>query len=258
MDLEKIGKFIAKLRKEQNLTQEELAERIGVNAKTISKWETGINLPDSILLFNLSKELKVNVQDLLSGEKINNEKINKSFINIINSYIFKTKKKFIILSTIIVFLLIFIFSIIYTFSNYNKTSIYDINFSNNLYEINGYIIFNPQKVLVIIPDIIYVGEDSGTNNEPLIKRYTISLENSENTIYHMTDNDISDNIKLLSNILNETKINYNIENIPQIFNKEDINDLYLVIEYVDKNDKSFVTKCKLNIYKEFSNNKFIY
>lgn len=255
MNLEKIGKFIAKLRKEQNMTQEELAEKIGVNAKTISKWETGLNLPDSILLFNLSKELKVNVQDILSGEKTNNEKINKSFIN---TSIFKAKKKIIILSTLIVFLLIFIFSTIYTFSNYNKTSIYDINFNNNLYEINGYIIFNPQKVLVIIPDIIYVGEDLGTDNEPLIKSYTISLENSENTIYLMTDNDISDNIRLLSNILNETKINYNNENIPKIFNKEDINDLYLVIEYIDTNDKSFVTKCKLNIYKEFANNKLIY
>ena len=50
MNLEKIGKFLAQLRKEQNITQEELADKIGVSAKTVSKWERGKNFPDTIWL----------------------------------------------------------------------------------------------------------------------------------------------------------------------------------------------------------------
>ena len=244
MDLGKIGKFIAELRKEQNMTQEELAEKIGVNAKTISKWETGLNLPDSILLFNLSKELKVNVQDLLSGERIKKEKINKSFIDIINSYVFKTKRKFLILIGLIIIILTTIFCIIFTLFNYNKNNIYDISFSNNLYQISGYIIFNPQKTFVIIPDIIYIGDDG----ETLIKEYSISIENSKNTIYYMTENDI----------LNETKINFNNENNSQIFGKKELDDLYLIFTYTDNKNNQKTEKFKLNIYEEFTNNKLVY
>ena len=60
MDSKKVGKYISKLRKEKGLTQEKLAEKIGVSSKTISKWETGINIPDTNLLFELSKEYNVN------------------------------------------------------------------------------------------------------------------------------------------------------------------------------------------------------
>ena len=253
MDLGKIGKFIAELRKEQNMTQEELAEKIGVNAKTISKWETGLNLPDSILLFSLSKELKVNVQDLLSGEIIKKDKINKSFVNIINSYISNIKRKFLILIGLIIIILTTIFCIIFTLFNYNKNNIYDINFSSDLYQISGYAIFNPQKVLVIIPDIIYIGGD-----ETLIKEYSISIENNKKKIYYMTENDISDDMKLLSDILNETKINFNNENDTQLFSKEDLNNLYLIFTYTDNKNNKKTEKLKLNIYEEYTNNKLIY
>lgn len=258
MNLEKTGKFIAKLRKEQNMTQEELAERIGVNAKTISKWETGINLPDSVLLFNLSKELKVSVQDLLNGEKIKKEKSKKSFINNINSYIFKTKKKFIILILLIIFILIFLFSTIYTFSNYNKNSIYNINFSNNLYQINGYIIFSPQKQFIIIPNFNYIGENISTSDEPIIKNFSVSLENSNGETYFSNELDLSENMQFISKVLNEYKIDYNIEKSMSLLNKNNLKDLYLVIIYMDKNDKSFKSKFKVKIDEEFTNNKLIY
>ena len=64
-----IGKFIAKKRKEQNLTQEQLAERLGVSNKTISKWETGKCMPDYAVVKNLCEELKVSVSELMDGEE---------------------------------------------------------------------------------------------------------------------------------------------------------------------------------------------
>ncbi len=73
MDQIAIGKFIAKKRKEQNLTQEQLAERLGVSNKTISKWETAKCTPDYAVVKKLCEELKVTVSELMDGEK-NDEK----------------------------------------------------------------------------------------------------------------------------------------------------------------------------------------
>ncbi|MBR1540481.1 MAG: helix-turn-helix transcriptional regulator [Clostridia bacterium] len=73
MDTIKIGKFIAENRKAKKLTQEQLAEKLGVTAKTISRWENGNYMPDISLLKPLSTELGVSLNDLLSGEKVEKE-----------------------------------------------------------------------------------------------------------------------------------------------------------------------------------------
>ena len=70
MNQEKIGKFISECRKECDLTQEELAEKLGVSNKTISRWETGKNFPDVSLLQPLCELLNISVNELLIGEKI--------------------------------------------------------------------------------------------------------------------------------------------------------------------------------------------
>lgn len=88
MNLEKIGKFIALNRKNKGLTQEQLAEKLGVTNKTISRWETGKYMPDLSLLKPLSEELGITLNELLSGEKIEKDKIiensEKSIINTID------------------------------------------------------------------------------------------------------------------------------------------------------------------------------
>lgn len=70
MDQEKIGKFISALRKQQGLTQEQLGEKLGVTNKTVSRWETGKYMPDLDKLQDLSAFLGVSVNELLSGERI--------------------------------------------------------------------------------------------------------------------------------------------------------------------------------------------
>ncbi|MBO5711584.1 MAG: helix-turn-helix transcriptional regulator, partial [Acholeplasmatales bacterium] len=78
MDQLKIGKFIAECRKEKKLTQMQLAEKIGITDKAISKWERGIAMPDTSVMLELCDILSINVNELLNGEKIcmenNNEK----------------------------------------------------------------------------------------------------------------------------------------------------------------------------------------
>ncbi len=73
MDQEATGRFIAQLRKDKNLTQKELGDKLGISDKTVSKWETGNGMPDVSLLKPLCDILSVNLNELLSGEKLSDE-----------------------------------------------------------------------------------------------------------------------------------------------------------------------------------------
>ncbi len=69
MDQEKIGQFIKKIREENNLTQKELADRLGVTFQAVSKWENGKNAPDLGILKQISDEFNVNIDEILSGKR---------------------------------------------------------------------------------------------------------------------------------------------------------------------------------------------
>ena len=69
MDTKKIGAFLKQCRKEKNLTQEQLAEKFEVSARTVSRWETGINMPDLSILVQLAEYYDVEIRELLDGER---------------------------------------------------------------------------------------------------------------------------------------------------------------------------------------------
>jgi len=70
MDLIKIGKFISGCRKKKNITQEQLAEKLNITDRAVSKWERGLSLPDADKMLDLCNILDINVNELLIGEKI--------------------------------------------------------------------------------------------------------------------------------------------------------------------------------------------
>lgn len=70
MDQIKIGKFIAENRKKKNLTQTQLAEKLNITDRAVSKWETGKSMPDTSIMLELCQELEISVNELLIGEKI--------------------------------------------------------------------------------------------------------------------------------------------------------------------------------------------
>ena len=70
MDQEKIGKFIAQCRKENGYTQASLAEKLGITDRAVSKWENGKSMPDASIMLELCELLKINVNELLTGEHI--------------------------------------------------------------------------------------------------------------------------------------------------------------------------------------------
>jgi len=73
MSQQDIGRFIADKRRAKNLTQEQLAELLGVSNKTVSKWETGRSMPDYSIIENLCKELNITISELLAGKEKESE-----------------------------------------------------------------------------------------------------------------------------------------------------------------------------------------
>lgn len=85
MDQVKTGKFIQKMRKEQQLTQRQIADKLNISDKTVSKWETGNGLPEVGLMLPLCSLLHINVNELLSGERLDGQKYQeKAEVNIMD------------------------------------------------------------------------------------------------------------------------------------------------------------------------------
>lgn len=121
MDQEKIGKFIAECRKIQKLTQVELAEKLGVSDKSVSKWENGKCMPELSLFAPLCKILNITINDLMAGEKVDDKEyintLEKNIVNMVSNVENKRKKrkKIIILLSIILFILVMTFRCIYKY-----------------------------------------------------------------------------------------------------------------------------------------------
>lgn len=96
MDQEKIGKFIAARRKEQGLTQKDLADKLGITFQAVSKWENGRGMPEISVLAPLAEILGVSVNEILSGELIDKEEVVKktdeNIINTLNSSVKRVRK----------------------------------------------------------------------------------------------------------------------------------------------------------------------
>lgn len=133
MNQEKIGKFIAKNRKDKGLTQEALAEKLGISTNAVSKWERGISFPDVSLFKKLCSELDISIEELINGEKSKStESKDKAIIASLEEKTKiekKSKKKILVLSIFI--LLIVTISIFYS----STLKINLINESSELYDI---------------------------------------------------------------------------------------------------------------------------
>jgi len=137
MDQEKIGKFISKKRKEKNITQGELAEKLNVTNRAVSNWENGKNMPDISLMQELCSILGISLNELFNGEQTNSE---DGLINYLKEEKMKRKRKLII--SLVVVLIIIIISVlsIFFFNNYNKIGAYilsgeseNFSYSDNLF-----------------------------------------------------------------------------------------------------------------------------
>lgn len=237
MEQERIGKFIARLRKEKSLTQKDLANKLNVSVNAVSKWERGICLMDMSLLKPLSEILDVSIQELLSGEKLDTNNINKiveDAINYSNNKIKENKKRIIKRILIIIISLVLLIII-----GYKSILLYNINF--------------------IKSNII---ENGGFHNSNYNDKLSIMGENADN--YYTFKDMLIENI--FDKSINKTKRKYN-----EVFEFANNKKIYMGIEvnednYFDNlnynnivNYKKYIQKYNLNneneIYKFLANFK---
>lgn len=206
-----IGKLIAEHRKEKGITQEELAEHLGVSTKTISRWERGLTDPDVSFIGNLSKYLDISIVDLLPPDfefHIDKKGMNELIINTIKlydnykkKYIKKTKKQ--ILMLFIVFLSI---AILGSFATYHLTkdkyitTFYNLDASLDKYQVSGHIIENKKHTIIAIN---HLDLSDAIANFDEIKTEALSIEISSKGQLLLKNTYEQDEETLLKNLLNE-------------------------------------------------------
>lgn len=223
MDQEKIGKLIKEIRKKNNLTQKEFAEKYGVTYQAVSKWENGKNIPDVSLLKQISKDYNIDINDLLEG-KYNTKKNNKKY--------------FIIIPLIILLILIIVLL--------NK----DDNFSFKTlssqcmdFNITGSIAYNNKKSSIYISDIDYCGKKD-ENKYKKIECILYEKEDEKEKIISTYKSDNKESITL-DKFLKD--LNIKIDDYTRTCKKYTKNSLYLIITAIDENNKTKTYKIPLSL-----------
>lgn len=231
MNQEKVGKFIKEIRKKNNLTQKELADKLGVTFQAVSKWENGKNIPDISLLKEISKLFDVDIEEILEGKS--KDKIDK-------------KKIYLITIGIILSILIIIITIILLSSNNHDFEFKQISTSCNNFNITGSLAYNKDKTSLYISSIEYCGSDNG-------KIY----ESIECTLYE-THNDIEEKVSsckkddniTLEEYLKEVKIS--VDDYTMSCNNLSNSSLYLEINASVEDNKNITYNIPITLHDNCS------
>lgn len=176
MDQEKIGSLLKKIRKDNNLTQEKFAEKLGVTPQAVSKWENGKNIPDISVLKQIKKLYNLDLDSILDGE--NNRK--KSRLNYI-----------IIISLIVLIIVLLVF--IFMPKKKDDFAFKQIGTTCNNFNINGTVAYNKNKTAIHISNIEYCGQ---VNNEIYNKIECYLYESNGDIEKKINTCDTKSNIKL--------------------------------------------------------------
>ena len=237
MDQTKIGKLIAKLRKEKGMTQRELGDKVGVGFKAVSKWERGITCPDISIINELSKILGITSDELLTGElskehQINNQNNQKS-----------NRKLFLIITTII--LIIGIIFIITKHSN-NNAEVYKLASSSEEYYVEGKIAVDKTNIYLNINTLRF---NDKKINKTMIKNYMYRIEcNNQKLVAYGYLLEVSEipNLFSVKEVMNTFNVNY--EGNLNINKKELVSsDIELIITFIDENDNTIQKNIPLTI-----------
>ena len=233
MNPEKVGKFIKKLRKDNNLTQKDLADKYGVTYQAVSKWENGINLPDVSLIREMSKDFNISVEDILDGE-INNKQRKDNKITYI---------------AIIIGLILLIIIAVLLINNRNNKSFDFKTFSSSCseFKVSGSIAYNKNKSSIYINNINYCGGDDETEYKEIQCNLYETNDNSNIKISSCKSD--SGNIKLDEYLSN---VELNIDDYNQACSKYSDESLYLEINATRNDNKVITYKIPLKLNENCS------
>ena len=245
MNLEKTGKFICELRKEQNLSQYQLADLIPISRQGVSKWERGKTTPDPQTLLRLSEIFHVTINELLVGERLLNnsiEELEETTLSILDQSNKKTKtiKRITTISISIIIILLLSFLSYYFINSYNSIEVYTIGGkSKNFTASSGLFLTTREKYY------LKLGKIKAKNSEEIkgIKLY-YQFGNKKKVIAE--DSDI-DNITIEEYYGYSEKISKN-----EISKLKD--NLYLEITYGNNE----IDKIKIRFIRDYNNNSLFF
>lgn len=260
MDQGKIGKFIADLRKEKKMTQAELGDIVGVTGKAVSRWERGLNLPDTAIMNKVSETLGISTTELLNGERVStlsSLNIDKITENSVAYYKAKLKQKFkkvfLIFVSIIVVLALALFMIFY-FNNAGSCKVYAISSDSTELDARGIITQTNDKTTLVVSNFQYYG--SSIKNVYAIDYEMIMDDKIVATGNYNLSNNIYTNKELdIQTFFNV--INIYLDNLGN-YDFDKMEYLTIKFKYSVKNGEELLFELPLKIQKQFSNNKFFY
>lgn len=258
MDQKKLGRYIASKRKALGYTQKDISNLLSVGEKTVSKWERGINAPDISILKQLSEVLNISVIDLLSAE--DTEKSKETTYNVIGGLIFYnnlTKIKYIKILFTSIFTIIFMFLLLFMINNYNNFKVYSIQSIKSEYTVDGMIVYNPGRNIMIINNIDIKDKNAGSENEEFIKYLSIRIMNNKKVIL-TKEYKIEDSNKRIGDYLINNNLFLNEPNNSDVIFSKNTRKIDIIIEYITQQDKLNKITIPLKLVSTYSNNKLFY
>lgn len=230
---EELGNKILKIRKDNNLTQKELADKLGVTYQSVSKWERGINIPDLVIIRQICKEFNIDINDMLDTPKKNNKKY---------------KYKYILIGIAILIVIILIISLL-LFNKKDKNDDFKfktISTSCEKFNITGSIAYNSKKSSIYISNVDYCGEEENVKYKKIDCRL-VDSHSKDSKVITTCNYDIKEPQTLDDYLKN---INIKVDNFSTMCSEYKDNHLKLEIKaYIDDN-KSTTYEIPL----EFKNN----
>ena len=213
MQEEKFGKIIKEIRKKNNLTQKDLADKYHVTYQAVSKWENGKNMPDVTILKEISKDFNVSLDDLIDGN-LNQKKDNKILIIIIG---------FIILLAVLIIWIVK--------NNDSDFESRTMSTSCENFKISGIISYNEKKSLIFIPKLEYCGEEKNVYKEITCTLY----EKNKDVIKEISSYKYDEKEITLEDFLEN--VTFNVDNYLKVCNAYEKDSFFIEIKATDNDNK---------------------
>ena len=236
MNQENFGKFIKEIRKRNNLTQKQLADKYNVTYQAVSKWENGKNMPDTLLIKQMSEDFDISLEEMFEG-KINPYKNNHK----------KTNNKILII-LLINFILILILLLINLNWNNSDFSFKTLSSNCDSFNISGNIAYNDKKSSIYISNIKYCGGSDNTEYEEI---ECVLYESNKDIEKKISSYNYSEEKNITLEEFLKT-VTLTVNDYKKICKEYSENSLYLLINAKDNSGKTTTYKIPLTLEKSCS------
>lgn len=225
MDQERFGNLIKKIRKDNNLTQKEFADKYNVTYQAVSKWENGKNMPDSLLIKKICDDFNLKIEDLFNGEV--------------------KKKSYVPVMIVLGLIVFFIWGLVIIRCIDSSYEFKTITTSCERFNISGSLAYNTKKATIYISNIEYCGGD----NREMYSSISCTLYEEDIELFKKIDSYVYEGSPItLEKFLKDVK--FKVDDYDSICKDRNIHALY--IDIIAKDDKDRAKKYRVDLEVEGS------